>query len=94
MPDLNALKARADSDNFIQGTVPIGLFTLIDSDLEAVLDYVSEQLTGTLILTNISFTAVAVTRSGEIVLKATGDISDILDEFEGTPYDTSAKEEA
>lgn len=89
MPDLNALKARADENGVITGEVVVYLPELIEYDHEALLDYISDRLTGTSILTDISYHALRVNEYGQIVLGAEGNIADIVNEFQDTPYDTS-----
>jgi hypothetical protein len=88
MPDLNDLKARANARGFIEGEVLVTLDDLLDGDREWLFDAISEQLTGTIILTDLFYKPLSVTDYGYIRLLAGGNISDILDEFEDTPHDT------
>ena len=82
MLDLNALKAGANENGIITGEVVVYLTDLVECDHEGLLDIISEQLTGTFILTDISYNAVRVNEVGQIVLNAEGNISDVVDTFE------------
>ncbi len=80
--DLTELKARADENGVVTGEVIVYLPDLVDYDHEALLDYISDRLTGTSILTDISYHALRVNEHGQIVLSAEGNIADIVDSYE------------
>jgi hypothetical protein len=80
--DLTELKARADENGVIVGEVAFTANELIHDDFEALLDEMSERLTGTIILTDIDFQPVRVDDEHRVVLLVSGNITDIVDSYE------------
>jgi hypothetical protein len=80
--DLTELKARADENGVIVGEVAFTVNELIHDDFEALLDEMSERLTGTIILTDIDFQPVRVDDEHRVVLLVSGNITDIVDSYE------------
>ena len=74
-------QVHIDSSNFIETDIVISLEDAIDRDFEGFLDFISEQATGTEILSDISYDVIALTPMG-IILTVTGDVSMILDSME------------
>lgn len=68
---------RADSDNCIEGVVPIDLEFIIDSDLEAFLDDLSVSLVGSELLMDIQYGIVGF-EGEELHIKVRGDASEVL----------------
>jgi hypothetical protein len=80
--DLTELKARADENGVIVGEVAFTANELIHDDFEALLDEMSERLTGTITLTDIDFQPVRVDDEHRVVLLVSGNITDIVDSYE------------
>lgn len=84
-PDNRVL--AVDNDNFITGTIEMSLDEIIDSTttesdaLEGFLDELSERLTGSILLMDISYRTVGYNVDDQtIIIEVTGDISEILTE--------------
>ena len=76
------IRRYMDGDNFIHGIVKVELSDMIDNDLEAFLDFLSEKLTGGSLLMEISYEPVSVCDDGEIYLLVSGDVTKILKKIE------------
>lgn len=76
----NGTIAAADDNNFIVVNVSIDLSQFIDNDLEGVLDLLSEEATGTPLLSNISYSIVDHC-ADTLDLKVSGSI-EMIDDIE------------
>lgn len=76
------LKEAVDEDNYVSVIVPIGLNEFIDNDLEGVLDSLSEATTGSTLLMDISYAVVGTDDDGNLLVRVSGDATDILEENE------------
>lgn len=75
---IQQLKAEATEDGWIEGVIPVDLSTFTDNDLESLLDILSEQLTGSPLLSQISYHVVGH-EGNTLHIRVEGDISLILD---------------
>ena len=73
------IKEGADEHNYIQGIVRVDLTDVVYDDQESFLDRLSNALIGDTTLTSISQEVVGVL-DGYILLKVSGDASDVLQE--------------
>jgi hypothetical protein len=80
--DLDKLKANADENDVITDVITVGVDDLLRFIDERFLDYISERLTDTRILTDIDYTPVKVDEHGTIHLRVSGSITDIVDAYE------------
>lgn len=80
-------EVKVDNDSFITTEVVLDISTLIDHDLEGVLDLLSLGATGTELLCDINYRPLSITPQGCIVFEVGGDISMILDMAEETQDD-------
>ena len=78
---IEEMKQQMEKENQIHGFVRIHLSEVIDNDLEGFLDIISEQLTGSPFLMNISYN-VDHTEADDLILYVSGDASDIILENE------------
>lgn len=76
------IRRYMDSNNFIHGIVKVEFSDMIDNDLEAFLDCLSEKLTGSPLLMEISYEPVSVCDDGEIYLLVSGDVTEVLEKIE------------
>lgn len=67
-----------DENDFISVTVEVELSKFIDNDLEGILDLLSEEATGTELLSNISYSVVGH-RGDVLEIKVSGSIESIED---------------
>jgi hypothetical protein len=72
------IRLNLDHDGYISGEVAVALNDIIHTDFEGFLDLISEKLVGTLLLADISYEVSGVSGSGDVVIKITGDPSDVL----------------
>lgn len=73
------LKRIADEDNYIEVMITIHISDVIDNDLEGFLDILSKRVTNSPCLTDINYTVTDIHQKDTLVVKVTGDISDIID---------------
>ena len=71
-----------DENTYIEDNICIDLHTIIDNDLEGFLDIISEKLVGSPLLMDVSYSVVGTTEDGDIILKVSGDVSDIIRMYE------------
>ena len=71
-------EVEIDKDNFIETQIVVGLSEAVDNDLEGWLDYISDQVTGTPLLSDFTYGVAGVTNEGMLILKVSGYISMIL----------------
>lgn len=76
------LIARADERGYITQDVPVNFDEAISMGVENFLDFLSEAVTGTIFLTDISYQPSAVADGHIVILRVTGDISEVLDWYE------------
>ena len=76
------IRRYMDSNNFIHGIVKVELSDMIDNDLEGFLDCLSEKLTDSPLLMDISYEPVSVCDDGEIYLLVSGDVTEVLEKIE------------
>lgn len=76
------MKRRSDANGYLVGVVAIDLSDAIDNDLEGWLDILSEKLTGSPLLMDISYGVVGHD-GDELHVKVTGDISQVIECEEG-----------
>ena len=79
--------AARDGDNFVEGYVRVHISTLIDNDFEGFLDIISEELVGNDLLMDINYDVVALAEDNTLVLKVSGDVSNIIDESDDDDAD-------
>ncbi len=72
------IQLNLDHGGYISGEVAVRLNDIIHTDLEGFLDLISEKLVGSSLLADISYEVSGVSESGDIVVKVTGDPSDVL----------------
>lgn len=72
------IRLNLDDDGYISGEVAVSLNEIIHTDLEGFLDLISERLVGTSLLADISYELSDSSGSGNLVIKVTGDPSDLL----------------
>ena len=75
---IKEMKKRMDEDCYVEGIVSIELSTIIDNDFEGFLDIISELLVGHPTLMNVNYSVVGHLEDDTILLKVSGDVSDIL----------------
>lgn len=75
---IEEIKALKDGDNFITGNIIITLADVIDRGLEAFLDFIAYELTGSDLLMDIGYKEIGYI-NGYIILEVTGDVSSILE---------------
>jgi hypothetical protein len=80
--DLDDLKARASERGIITGEVVVDIEDLVNGDREDLFDIISEQLTNTIILTDVFYKVIGTNASGQIRLLCEGNIGDIVEHFE------------
>lgn len=71
-----------DDNNYIRGIVKVELSDMINNNLEAFLDCLSEKLTGSPLLMEISYEPVSICDDGEIYLLVSGDVTEVLEKIE------------
>ena len=79
--------AARDGDNFVEGYVTVHISTLLDNDFESFLDIISEELVGNDLLMDINYDVVALAEDNTLVLKVSGDVSNIIDESDDDDTD-------
>lgn len=77
---------RRDEDNWVEGYIALDLGDVIDGDLEGHIDQVSEKLVGSSLLMDVNFEPVRI-ENGEIIGKASGDISMVVEDWEADNHD-------
>ena len=77
------MKKNMNNDCFIKGNVAINLSDAIDNDLEGFLDILSENLTGSPLLMDISYKVVGCEDGDMLIIEVIGDVSNILDSEDG-----------
>ena len=77
---IEEMKNRINEDNYINGIVSVELSDLIDNDFENFLDIISEKLTNSPCLMDVSYEVVGSGNGDTIYIKVMGDITDIIDE--------------
>ncbi len=87
------IRANLDKEGFISGNVVLDLADVIDRDLEGFLDLISEKLVDSSLLMDVGYEFVGKSGDGRLVIKVTGDPSDVLDDEdeEETPAETSSE---
>lgn len=84
----NGSSFTTDDNGFIKGEVTVGVEDLVGVDLESVLEGLSEKLTGSSVLSDLSYKPVRV--EGEsIVMEVSGDPVFILENLGIDPEDSS-----
>lgn len=73
------IKKNKTENNIITGNVSIPLTDIIHGDIETLLDTLSNALTGTTLLMDISYAPIEVS-DDNIIFQVSGDVSMILDE--------------
>ena len=66
------------NNNRIEGVIKIEMAQIIHSDMEEFLDIISEKLTGSCLLSDISYKIVGYESDYTILLLVSGDISEIF----------------
>lgn len=74
--------ASRDKDNYVEGYVMVHISDLIDNNLEGFLDIISEKLVGSDLLMDINYEIVGYRESNTLILKVSGDVSNIIDKEE------------
>ena len=75
------IKAVADENCFISGVIKVDIFEYVgNGDYEDFLDAISEALTGSSLLMEVSHEIVGITDDGYLLLLVTGDATMILDD--------------
>ncbi len=77
---------RGENEGYITGTVPVDLSEIIEGDLESFLDLLSEKVTGTELLTDITYEIVGF-EEAILFIKVTGDVSSIVSVDNFDEYD-------
>jgi hypothetical protein len=72
-------EVQVDENNYIETRIVVSLEEAVDHELDGFLNLVSERVTGTDLLTDVSYGVAGVTPDGELILKVEGDISMLLD---------------
>lgn len=67
-----------ENNNRIEGVIKIEMAQIIHSDMEEFLDIISEKLTGSCLLSDISYKIVGHESDYTILLLVSGDISEIF----------------
>lgn len=75
------MKKIVDEDNFGSVQVLVELDDMIDNDLEAFLDILVERI-GAPLLMNVEYKVVGVEDEYTVVMKVTGDFSEVFEEEE------------
>ena len=73
-------EVEIDDNGRIETEIVIGINDATDRDLEQFLDYISERVTDTPLLSDFSYQVIGTTPEGGIILKVNGDITEILNE--------------
>jgi hypothetical protein len=76
---LDAMRQAVEKDTYVSGIVAIDLGDVIDHDLESFLDDIALKLTGSELLIDIDYTIVGLRPDGALLLRVTGDASEIID---------------
>lgn len=76
---IEEMKRNMNEDCFIKGNIAINLSDAIDNDFEGFLDVLSESLTGSPLLMDISYKVVGFEDGDILIIEVIGDVSNILD---------------
>jgi hypothetical protein len=79
---IDQIKERMNSAGYIKGIVPIRLHHIIDTDADGFLDLISDALTGTELLLDMSYQVVGTLDNDAVLIEVKGDVSMILEEEE------------
>lgn len=74
------VRSNLDAEGYVSGEVAVELNEIINSDLEGFLDLISDKLVGSVLLSDISYEASGVSGTGQLVIRVTGDPSDLLND--------------
>ncbi len=72
-------EVEIDEHNFIEAEIVVDLCEAVDRDLDGFLDYISDLVTNTCLLSDFSYRVIGVTPEGALIMKVCGDITDILE---------------
>ncbi len=84
----NGTSFTTDDNGFIKGEVSVGVEDLVGVDLDSVLEGLSEKLTGSTVLSDLSYKPVRV-EDESIVMEVSGDPVFILEGLGIDPDDSS-----
>lgn len=79
---IEEIKQNKDENNYVEGIIPVSLSNIIDNDLEGFLDIISEDLVGRPTLMDVNYSVVGHQDEWTVLIKVSGDASQILDEEE------------
>ncbi|MCA1320547.1 hypothetical protein LC085_11550 [Bacillus tianshenii] len=79
---IEEIKQNKDENNYVEGVLPVSLSNIIDNDLEGFLDIISEDLVGSPTLMDVNYSVVGHQDEWTVLIKVSGDASQILDEEE------------
>lgn len=74
--DREQLEKVMDVNKYVTVVVPVLLSDIIDSDLEGFLDLLSELVTASWLLIDITYRVIGVENDSTILLEVTGDVSE------------------
>jgi len=78
---IEEIKEKKDSMNYISGIVSVSFFDTVKMDEDGFLDTISEKLVEKSTLREILFEVVGH-KENDIFIKVTGNVSDILEEYD------------
>lgn len=73
------LQKRADESGFVSGIVSVSLGEIIEANHEGFLDLLSQRLTGTEILADISYSVEGLAAHDSLLIAVTGDVNAIIE---------------
>lgn len=73
MPTMKQTKPHIEDDGLLYGVIEVEINDIIDRDLEQFLDFISEKLTGTEVLSDIQYSVVGHKMPDAILLEVSGD---------------------